>query len=56
MRHKDHRHGGRSLEEDDEVRMLLPESRQLRSDAANETVIGARETRVAYLGRLRAPS
>ena len=29
MRHKDHRHGGRSLEKDGEVRMLLPESRQL---------------------------
>ena len=29
MRRKDHRYGGRSLEEDGDVRMLLPESCQL---------------------------
>ena len=29
MRRKDHRHGGSSLEEEDKVRMLLPEFRQL---------------------------
>ena len=40
MKRKDHRHGERSLEEGGEVKMLLPESRQLWIDAVNGTVMG----------------
>ena len=39
MKRKYHRHGERSPEEGGEVKMLLPESRQLWNDAANETVM-----------------
>ena len=39
MKHKSHRYGERSLKEGGEVRMLLPESRQLWNDAANKTVM-----------------